>query len=317
MKKILIAISALLLIVLGAIYVLIPDELMTSHSVTINTNNKNVYNYLKEPEKIKKWWPGTMTVEDDTTSSVGSFYYENQSFVFKDLLYNSILTGIEKDGIKNESNIIVVPVKTDTTTAVWESKLVLSKNPLSRVRQYYQVKNAKSSMSVILNSLKKFLDNNEHIYGFPIIMENIKDTLYIAHTLVQANYPSDLLITTSLAKLRSYVQAAGEVETGFPIMTVSRIGDNKLNIVFGIPIKTRITETKDFALKTMPGTGHAVTTTATGGQYNVLKGLEAISQYEADFMLSQPIVPFISFVTDRSKETDSTKWVTKIWGPVY
>jgi hypothetical protein len=56
-------------------------------------------------------------------------------------------------------------------------------------------------------------------------------------------------------------------------------------------------------------------TGVTGGPLTIKKAHEAIDEYMKDHILSQPAIPFEILVTDRSKETDTSKWKTTIFYP--
>lgn len=317
MKKILIAAAAMVFISIGAIYLFIPKELVVSDSAIINASDKIVFDYLKDKKKLARWWPGKEVTDSVYSQHDTAFHYNGQIFTTKDLLYNSLVIDIGQNGFSEESKIVVVVVKTDTAKVAWECRIKTSINPLKRLRQYNHANSTKQNMRLILGSLQSFLNKNENIYGFPIAIEKIKDTLYISHTIVQQNYPDTKLIASALEKLHQYTSLTLTAEAGHPIMTVTNLANGHHHIVFGIPINKPIPETKDFQLKIMPASGRAVTTIVVGGVQKVLEGLDAIHTFQADYWLNQPIVPFFSMVTDRNKEPDSTKWVTKIWAPVY
>jgi hypothetical protein len=58
-------------------------------------------------------------------------------------------------------------------------------------------------------------------------------------------------------------------------------------------------------------------TEVRGGDYTVNQALEHLQEYMNDYQRATMAIPFQSWVTDRSAEKDTTKWVTKIYYPVY
>jgi hypothetical protein len=317
MKKLLLAIAVLLVLGICAIYIFIPKEIVVSHSTTINTSDKNVFEYLKDNKKQAKWLPVNESLNNTAGDTTPSFQYGNQTFTTEGLLYNSLAVNIEQDGIVEKTKIIIVAIKADSVEVVWKSNLHAGLNPVTRVKTYLTATNTKKNMAAILADLKSFLDKSENIYGSPIVYEKIKDTLYIANTIVQNTYLDTKQLTTAIEKLHAYTKLTGGKESGFPIMIVSHLETGEYRTVIGMPISNLIPETKDFVLKRMPQTGRAVTTVIVGGMQSMFKGLGAITKYQSDYYLDQPIIPFFSLITDRAKETDSSKWVTKIWGTVY
>ena len=53
-----------------------------------------------------------------------------------------------------------------------------------------------------------------------------------------------------------------------------------------------------------------------GGNQMIEQGLKQTEKYIRDYRRSIIALPFQSLETDRLKETDSTKWITKIYYPV-
>ena len=59
-----------------------------------------------------------------------------------------------------------------------------------------------------------------------------------------------------------------------------------------------------------------LTAEVQGGLQNIKKAYEELNMYMKDYNLSSRVIDWQSLITDRSKETDSTKWITKIYIPV-
>ena len=53
-----------------------------------------------------------------------------------------------------------------------------------------------------------------------------------------------------------------------------------------------------------------------GGSGNVEEALHQMKVYMGDYQKTAMAIPFQSLVTDRSKETDTLKWITNIYVPV-
>ena len=57
-------------------------------------------------------------------------------------------------------------------------------------------------------------------------------------------------------------------------------------------------------------------TEVVGDNNAIQKAFKATTTYMDDNKLSSPVIPFQQLVTDRSKQADSTKWVTRIFTPI-
>ena len=63
--------------------------------------------------------------------------------------------------------------------------------------------------------------------------------------------------------------------------------------------------------------GNILVAEVRGGVSTVKQAFRNLSNYVGDYGRQSPALPFESLVTDRLKETDTTKWVTKLYFPVY
>ncbi len=66
----------------------------------------------------------------------------------------------------------------------------------------------------------------------------------------------------------------------------------------------------------MPGRGNILVTKVKGGTSIAAVAFEQIKKYADDYERHAPAIPFYSLITNRLKEPDTAKWVTKIYFPV-
>jgi hypothetical protein len=59
-----------------------------------------------------------------------------------------------------------------------------------------------------------------------------------------------------------------------------------------------------------------LTTEVKGGPQNIKKAHDRLDLYMKDYNFSSKVIDWESLITDRSKERDSTKWITKIYIPI-
>jgi len=62
--------------------------------------------------------------------------------------------------------------------------------------------------------------------------------------------------------------------------------------------------------------GNILTGEVTGGQEQIEQAQKQMELYISDYQRSIIAIPFQMLITDRTKEPDSTKWVTRIYYPV-
>jgi hypothetical protein len=83
-----------------------------------------------------------------------------------------------------------------------------------------------------------------------------------------------------------------------------------------IPTKTDLPSEGNFSLKKMV-LGNILMAEVKGGMYTILKGEEEMTNYVNDYKKTAPAIPFQSLVTNRLVETDTSKWITRLYYPIF
>lgn len=198
--------------------------------------------------------------------------------------------------------------------AEWKGGLEATNNPVTRIKNYFLAIGVKKNISEILQNAKTFLENNERVYGLRIIQQQVKDTILVSTKIISNGYPSTAEIYNLVKDLRGYIFSNGGTETNSPMLNVTK--DSMYNIMVAIPISTAIPATEKFLLKRMVP-GKILVAEVKGGTYTANEALKQLTLYMIDNQLTSPAIPFQSLVTERSKEPDTTKWITKIYFPVF
>jgi hypothetical protein len=83
-----------------------------------------------------------------------------------------------------------------------------------------------------------------------------------------------------------------------------------------IPVNKRLKDSGKISYRWMLGGGKILVTEIKGGFYSIKKGFTEMDNYVNDYKRIAPAIPFQSLITDRIREPDTTKWITKIFYPV-
>ena len=83
-----------------------------------------------------------------------------------------------------------------------------------------------------------------------------------------------------------------------------------------LPLNKALVTSGEILEKRMPGLGNILVTEVTGGNAANKNALIQLNLYARDYQRVPPAIPFYSLITDRTKEPDSSKWVTKVYFPV-
>jgi hypothetical protein len=63
--------------------------------------------------------------------------------------------------------------------------------------------------------------------------------------------------------------------------------------------------------------GNILEAEVRGGEAAVQNGIEELENYKEDHEKTSPAIPFQLLVSDRSKEPDTAKWITRLYYPVF
>ena len=312
MKKILIALFVLCCLALIGIYALVPAKINFKKTILVQVNQVNANRILTDDTKWNKWWP-----KDDNNNKQA----DTANHVYKNYYYSVNSTMLIGDSIviKNNSTLVnsllyVIPLNSDSISLQWIGESTATANPFKRFKNYLQRKQVENNVATLLQSLKVFLENKQNLYGISINQEKVTDTLLLATRFTSASYPETAQIYALIKNLKDYILKEGALETNNPMLHV--IQDSGIfKTMVAIPLNKVIPVTGNFLFKRMVP-GKILTTEVKGGINNNNNAIKTIELYMDDYHLMAPAISFQSLVTDRSKEADSTKWITKIYYPV-
>jgi hypothetical protein len=295
-RRLIVAIISLIVVAFILIYLLIPSPLTASGRVSFNVNSNTTYHALAEQKNWDKWSPETFRITNH--------------------LVNTIELDVTNKSATIPVSLLLIPVAKDSTIVVWKATFSESPNPLTRVNQYSQSLDLKELMDKALMNFRSFVQQSENIYGIHIRETSTKDTFLIATRFVSDTFPSNQIVYNNINKLRSYAAQNDATEAGFPMLNVSKTDSSTFNCMVALPIN-KIVDGKGsvFFVRMVPG--RFLTAEVTGGPNTINNAHRMMEQYFKDFNRVSMAIPFEYLVTDRLKETDTTKWITRIYGPVY
>ena len=306
MKKILIGLILTIALVLAAVYLFIPSKIKIEASVSLNAALPGVLRTLENDSNWKRWWPGETP-----------FAYNEQSYFVRGNIFNVFDIDIYTDKDTFNSQIKLVFVKTNTMTILWNAEQVNSHNPFKRIAQLRQAKETEKNMKVILQSLEAFLHKKENIYGFHIQETVVKDSALISTRRKFDHYPDAQEINDMIQSLKKYIGLNNAIERNLPMLNVIRRDSSHYEAMTAIPVDRALPETNEFAPKFLLKGGYILEAQIQGGPFTIENGLKELENFRADYKLNSPAIPYQLLVTDRTKEADTTKWITRLYYPVF
>jgi len=308
-KRIIAILLVIIVVAIIVIFMVTPSHINISRSVTVYCTKNGANKILNDNSKWMEWWPGKKAKD-----------FEFNSIIYKPQLpaNNSFRIMIGFGGDTAQSNLNIITAQKDSVFFLWSSIIYTGNNPLKRLNQYKKTKGLANDMDTILARLKFFLEQSQNIYGININSGRVKDTLLISLKKTVDHTPTTQDIYLLIDKLNNAITANGAQATNYPMLNITNPNDsNHFLIHVAIPISKPIKETNEITIKKMVPGNILITNDITGGNYTINKAFEKVQAYVTDFNRVIPAIPFQSLVTNRMQQPDTSKWVTKIYCPVY
>lgn len=263
---------------------------------------------------IQKWWK---TGEKHTvTTSIMSFSEDKWQYHFTPLMLNGVKVRISDESKPIQSLIVITALEADSSYVEWKAEWPTTSNPFVRLQQYCQAREVKKNMQNILQQFSAFMNSPQKLYGLEIERSKVTDTLIATSKKVFNSYPTPEQYYTLLEDLEEYVQTSGAQVTNYPMLNISKIDSSKFGVMVGLPVNKPIPETNQFQLKRMIP-GNILVAEVTGGVQRIEAAMQEMQNYIQENGLLPPAIPYQSLVTNRKAEIDTSRWVTKLYFPVY
>lgn len=306
MKKLFIVLVMVAAVALVIPYVFIPQKIKITSVAEGSVNINSATRYLLKDENWKKWWPAPNV-----------FHYKNADFQLDKKLMNSfeMLFFYKNDTVKNMLRLI--PLGLDSTGFAWSCEIEGGTNPIKRWLQYLKAHQIKRILDVLIKSLKNHLENDENIYGLKVKRVTVIDSVLISTRSSFDHYPDEKEIDQMVQKLKNYIKAENAMEKNYPMLNVFKTGTDNYEAMIAIATDRALPATTDFTPKHVLKGGKLLEAEFKGGPYAIKKAFDEFEKYRMDFQLLSPAIPYQMMITDRLKETDTTKWITKFYYPVF
>lgn len=295
-RRFFIAIMLLLVIAGTATYFFIPSPLIASHTVPFKTSLRGSYAVLTRQDLWDKF-------------SAGNFSITKK-------LVNTIELTEKNKQLEQPVTILLVPQSEDSIFVTWTTTFPVVNNPVSKIRQYSRALNFKETFNDALMHFQSFAQQPENVYGIPIREMSTQDTFLIATRFSSLSVPSSELVYSYVKKLQTFAAASGARQAGPPMLNMSTADSIKFGNMVAIPISNIIRGSDSISfIRMVPG--HFLTAEIKGGPQTVRNAHKIMNAYFEDFKRVSMAIPFEYLVTDRLSEADTSKWITKIYHPVY
>ena len=314
MKKLLLVLLIVLLSILAGSYIFISDKIEISKVAMLDVNKRAAYRCFTESNLLQDFLKDS---QQQTSTDTGYLFKHNDvSFQFKQRMFDLVEVPITYKGLNLNSFISFMQPSQDSCGVTWRTALKMSSNPFKRIQQYLQVKKIHKTMGYILDLLTQFTANKKNIYGLQIERTTVTDSLLVTSKFTSEKYPTEETYYASIKELQQFISANGATAANYPMLNVTAIDSNRFEVTVAVPVSKEIPgSTAIFFKRMFPG--NILTAEVKGGTGAVEEGFRQLNNYVSDYGLVPPAIPFQSLVTDRSIEKDSSKWITKLYYPIF
>ena len=312
MKKILISLVIILFLVIACTFILIPSTIRVSRAVTINAPKNALYRKLVNASAWSEWWPKK---QNPTDASI-AYTLQGIRFYPGDPKVISLPVLFKAENFSGDAEITFIPKGIDSTTLQFDVSIPATNNPFKRIAVYFKAKKLANQSSIILAAINKSYSTTKNLYNYDIQKKLVIDSILIFTSVEIKGVPDINSIYLLIDKLNNYIGRNNAKETGDPMVNILTKDSITYLVKVAIPVDKKLPPSADISYRWMLAGGNILITEVKGGQTEINNAYKQILNYISDYRRVAPAIPFESLVTDRRKEPDSSKWVTRIYYPV-
>jgi hypothetical protein len=312
MKKWIVWLFVILVLTIGCIYIFIPAKIVISALNTAMVTTNGAYRFISEEEKWKQWWRN----ENGKPHILGQPFSYNES-TFRLIKHANNTAGIEIVQNRNKllSLLHLVSFNLDSTGIIWSCEMPVSYNPVTRLMNYENAVKIKKDMTGVMKSFTSFISDPHNVYGITILRTSTTDTTLLSARFVSRTYPTTVESYQYFSELEKSVKKQNGKISGFPMMNVRRLDDGSFESQVAIPTNLFLANDGKIESRRMVP-GNFITAEIHGGPYTVNEAINQMNYFISEYNKAQIANPFQLLVTNRLSESDTTKWITRLYVPV-
>jgi hypothetical protein len=313
MKKWSIILVALIAIAIASVYLIIPSNLVVSSVTPMYTNYTSAVEYASNENQWAKWWPGKLDKVGDKTMAT----YNDITYYIVGKSYNNTQIALEYNKETTIVNLAIAGFNHDSIKVICQYNDTASMNPFARISRYNRAVYIKQNIKEVMQKLQLFLEKPVNIYGFNIISTMVKDTALMSTKTYLNHAPSTADVYSLVNQLRNHIKQEGGTIVNVPMLNVTKENATSYKVMVAMPVNHTLAETNTIQLKRMVIGRILESDSIKGGPATVAHSFKMFEKYFADFKHTSPAIPYQQLITDREKETDTAKWVTRFYYPIF
>ena len=149
-----------------------------------------------------------------------------------------------------------------------------------------------------------------------MIKGKFTDSVLVTHNWHTAGFPETAVVYDEIGRLEKHLEQYGATATNMPMLHIKKSETGGYDIMAAIPINKEVPVSKGIEIKRL-FPGNTLISVVKGGYATVEKAEAAFERYKTDYTFVSPAIPFQSLVTNRMAVADSSKWITKLYYPIF
>lgn len=285
----------------------LPRKTVTRSSRLVNSPYEAITRWTVNPTNWKAWWPGQ--VLNDSTIQLKNNQYRIEIILLNGFraLRNDQMERIEFQFLASTGDSTQLNL-TRTLAAGW--------NPIVRIYQWGKQLLRRSGTDPLLDNVASYFDKTENIYGFGIKRGKVIHVSWMSAKKIYDHHPTIEETYSLLDGLKSYIESQNGAIQAEPILHLRSVENNQLELMVAYPTDRDLKPNAIYSPKQMIP-GFLMIGEVTGGPKTIELAEQNLEFFISDHKLQSPAIPFQTLITDRSKITDTSKWVTRLNYPVF
>jgi hypothetical protein len=267
----------------GSIYLFLSAKTPVEKVIAIKASISAANRCFLDTASWRKWWP------------------RQYAYRIRGIFYNEVRFSFPGRGEGEQPvSLRIAQVSQDTVLLGWEGALPAD---------------VRVEMDTVMKAFRSFVEDNRNIYGVRFLKTMSKDSTLITLSSVEASYPSTDYIYRKIDTLSAYAASRGAKVINYPMMNITGLEAGRFRIMIALSLDKTLAQDGRIVIKRFVP-WKMIEGEVKGGDSSVNRALQQLYNFRDDQRLSIMALPFQSLVTDRRKEQDSTKWVTKVCAPI-
>ncbi len=311
MRKLLFILSSLIILTV-ILYLIVPAQLKITKTINANCNLATANRVLTNVEYINTWWP-----INKQTNKAGNYKINDVEFKFNSQNDYNVPVGLQANGNIVNSNIVTNMLTQNNLLINWNYTINSGNMPWQKLQAFLLKIKINKAVNIASNNLINTLNSTIATYGFGIKKVNLTDSTLIAIKDSSINYPTNTEIYGKVTLLQNYAKLNNATVVKSPMLNTQFI-NNKYFYMVALPVNKLLSNKGNIQMKRMLiGGNYLESDDIKGGYVTIQKAIQNFENYKTDYSYSSPAIPFQSLITNRINEPDSTKWITKLYYPIF